>query len=157
MADEKKLKQAKVTFDALCEMLDEHGVHYEKNTDELFVHFYMNGDDIPMEVVAAVDAERDLVRILSPLPFAFSEAKRLEGAIATCQANYRMADGSFDYNFRDGKILFRMTSSYKESLLSKELLGYMIACSAFTVDNYNDKFLMIDKGLLSLDDFIKQC
>lgn len=156
MADEKKMKQAKTTFGTLCEMLDEHGVHYEKDTDKLLVHFYMNGDDIPMEVFAEVDAERELVRVHSPLPFAFSEAKRLEGAIATSQANYRMADGSFDYNFRDGKVFFRLTSSYKESLLSKDLLGYMIACTVYTVDKYNDKFLMIDKGLLSLDDFLKQ-
>ena len=30
MADEKDLVQAKITFDTLCEMLDERGWHYKK-------------------------------------------------------------------------------------------------------------------------------
>lgn len=155
MADEKQLKKAESMYQALCEMLDEKEVHYDKQPEKLLVHFIMSGDDLPVEIMAAVDAERELVRVFSPLPFAFSEEKRVEGAIATCQVNYWLVDGSFDYNFRDGKVIFRMTSSYADSLLSKELFTYMIACTLFTVDKYNDQFFMIDKGVIALEDFVK--
>ena len=76
-------------------------------------------------------------------------------SIATCQANYRLADGSFDYDFREGKVFFRMTSSYRDSLISQNLLEYMMACAAFTVDAYNDKFLMLAKGQMAIEEFFK--
>ena len=89
------------------------------------------------------------------LPFTFGEDKRLEGAIALNQINYTLVDGSFDYNYEDGRVIFRLTSSYRESLISKELFGYMIACLAVTVDKYNDKLLVLAKGGTTLEDFLK--
>ena len=152
---EKDMKKALTVYKTLCEMLDDRKIRYEKNPDKMNVHFVMGGDDIPIEIVAVIDAERELIRMFSPLPFAFSEEKRIDGAIATCQVNYRLVDGNWDYNMRDGRLFYRMTSSYKQSLISKELLAYMAACLCFTVDKYNDKFFMINKGALTLADFIK--
>ena len=52
-------------------------------------------------------------------------------------------------------ILFRLTSSYRESILSEDLFEYMIMIAASTVDVYNDKFFMISKGMLSIQQFIE--
>lgn len=155
MADTINLKKAKEVFDSLCEMLDGKDGHYEKHEDDLVVTFIVGGEDIPMQFIMNVDAKRELVRLISPIPVIFDEDKRVEGAIATCQANYRLADGSFDYDFREGKVLFRMTSSYRDSLISQNLLEYMMACAAFTVDAYNDKFLMLAKGQMAIEEFFK--
>lgn len=76
-------------------------------------------------------------------------------AMAVVVANYGFADGSFDYNISDGTILFRLTSSYRESTLSEELFEYMLLVSATTVDKYNDKFFMISKGMLTIQQFIE--
>ena len=46
---------------------------------------------------------------------------------------------SFDYNIRDGSITFRMTASYRESVIGEGLFNYMIDCAAATVDEFNDK------------------
>ena len=156
MAEQKEIKEAKVVYDSLCDMLDEKGIRFEKDVEEMSIHLVMRGEDLPVEIFVVVDADRKLIRAFSPMPFAFSAPKRVEGAIATCQANYRLVDGSFDYNVKDGRIIFRLTSSYRQSLISKELLTYMIACLCYTVDDYNDKFLMIDRGQLSLEDFINR-
>ena len=156
MADEKKLKKAQAVFDSLCEMLDSKKGRYEKHEDDLVVTFIVGGDDIPMQMIMNVDADRELVRLLSPIPVIFEDDKRVEGVIATCQANYRLADGSFDYDFKEGKILFRMTSSYRDSLISKELLEYMMGCAAITVDEYNDKFLMLAKGQIPIEYFFSK-
>lgn len=78
----------------------------------------------------------------------------MEGAIATCVVNYGMADGSFDYDLSDGKIVFRMTVSFRESQLGEGLFQYMIDCSCAMADKYNDRLLALDKGLMSLSDFI---
>ena len=155
MADAKQLKNAESVYKTLCEMLDEHKWRYDRHDKDLCITFTATGEDIPRNFVVAIDPERDLVRLISPMPFRFSESKRIEGAIATCQVNYKLADGSFDYSFSEGRINFRMTSSYKDSLISKELFAYMIGCAGYTVDAYNDKFLMIDKGLIAIEDFVK--
>ena len=156
MSDEKKLKNAQNVYKTLCDMLDEKGVRYQKHEDDLVVTFLMSGDDLLMHFILNVDAKRDLIRLLSPIPVTFEEDKRVEGAIATCQANYRLADGSFDYDYSTGKVLFRLTSSYLDSLISKEVLEYMVAISIYAVDEYNDKFFMLSKGQLAIEDFFNK-
>ena len=151
--DEKKLKNAQSVYKTLCEELDGKNLRYEKHIEDLVVTFTMKGDDLPIQIIVNIDAERQLVRLLSPIPVTFGDDKRMEGAIATCQVNYLLADGSFDYDYKQGKVIFRMTSSFIDSLISKELFEYMIAVACYTVDDYNDKFLMLAKGALALDAF----
>ena len=156
MSEIKNLEQAKATFETLCKALDNHEWHYKRDAEELVVYFGVNGDDIPMQFMLVVDEKRQLIRLISPMPFNMSEGKRMEGAIATCVASYGMADGSFDYDLADGRIVFRMTASFRESVIGEGLFQYMISCACAMVDKYNDKFLAIDKGILSIDDFIKE-
>lgn len=152
MADNMELAQQ--VYQTLCNTLDARGWKYGKEEEKLLVHFGVRGEDIPMNFVIVVDADRQLVRLMSPLPFKMCEEKRMEGAIATCVVNYGMADGSFDYDLSDGKIVFRMTVSFRESQLGEGLFQYMIDCSCAMADKYNDRLLALDKGLMSLSDFI---
>lgn len=154
MIDEKKMEQAKRVYQALCNAIERRNWQYNKEEDKLLVHFSVNGEDIPMLFVLIVDVERQLVCLMSPMPFKMSEEKRVEGAIATCVASYGMADGSFDYDLPVGKIAFRMTASFRDSVIGEELLQYMISCSCAMVDKYNDLFLALDKGIISIADFV---
>lgn len=156
MSEQQKNKNADTVYNTLCEALDDRHWKYDKHPEDYVVHFVVSGEDFPMEFVVYIDPERDLVRMMSQLPFAFGEEKRVEGAIATCHATYNLADGNFDYDFKTGKILFKLTSSFHGSLISKNLISYMIDCSCFAVDEYNDKFFMIEKGMLTIEDFLKQ-
>lgn len=154
MADETNLTQARAVFATLCEAIEHGKWHYEKLEERLTVYFQVVGNDLPMQFIVSVDPERQLVRLLSPLPFKISEAKRMEGAIAACVASYGLPDGSFDFDLADGEIAFRMTASYRESLIGEGLFHYMLACSCMTVDRFNEKFMAIDSGMLSLAEFI---
>lgn len=154
MADEKQMKSAEATYKLLCQMLDENDWKYEKNDEKMVVHFIVQGDDIPMDFIAAIDADRYLIRIMSRLPFNFGEDARVAGAIVTGQVNYKLAEGSFEYDYTDGEVRFKLTSSYRDSLISKDLFNYMIQLACWTVDKYNDQFLLVAKGLLSADEFI---
>jgi len=154
MVDEKKMELAKQVYQTLCEAIERREWNFGKDEEKLLVHFGVNGDDIPMQFILIVDAERQLIRVMSPLPFKMSEAKRMEGAIATCAASFGMADGSFDYDLSDGTIVFRMTASFRESLIGEGLFQYLISCSCAMVDKYNDQFLALDKGIMSITDFI---
>ena len=154
MVDEKKMELAKQVYQTLCEAIERREWNFGKDEEKLLVHFGVSGDDIPMRFILIVDAERQLIRLMSPMPFKMSESKRMEGAIATCVASFGMVDGSFDYDLSDGTIVFRMTASFRESLIGEGLFQYMISCSCAMVDKYNDQFLALDKGIMSITDFI---
>jgi len=93
--------------------------------------------------------------LYSKLPFTVPEDKRIEASIAISVINYTIVDGSFDYNLLNGNIIFRLTSSFRESMIAATTLEYMLYVSCNTVDEYNDKLFMLCKGALSLEDIIK--
>ncbi len=156
MAEANELALAKTVYGDLCAALDKRGWHYQKHDDTLVVTFEVSGEDIPMDFVLAVDADRQLLRVFSKLPFTVPEDKRMELAIATCAATYGLVDGSFDYDIAKGTIVFRMTASFRESRIGDGLFQYLISCSCYTVDDYNDKFLALSKGLIDVDEFLKK-
>lgn len=152
MADENKLNLARTTFRALCEMLDDMHWYYEKDEKNLKIMCGAQGDDLPMALCVSVDTDRKLVMLLSDMPFNIPENKRKAMAVAVSAANLGLPDGSFDYDYRDGRILFRLTSSYMESLISKTVFEYMLLWSTSVIDNYNDKFLAVSKSDMSYEE-----
>lgn len=156
MAEEIKMEKAKEVYAGLCAALDRRGWTYDKDEDKLVVRFGVSGEDLPMRFFIRVEAGPQIIRLMSPMPFKMSEAKRMEGAIAICVANYGMVDGSFDYDLATGEIAFRQTASYRESDIGDGLFQFMISCACAIVDKYNDKFLAIDRGFLSIGDFIAE-
>lgn len=153
MADE-KLERAQKVYGTLCSTLDSHEWHCKKDEEKLSIDCGAQGEDLPMEITIKVDAERQLIMLLSHLPFVISEDKRLDVAIAVSAVNNKLVDGSFDYDIADGHMFFRMTSSFIESEIGNELFTYMLMVSCHTIDEYNDKFLMLGKGMMSIEDFI---
>ena len=154
MLEDIKLDSAKQVYKFMCESLESRGLEFGKEEDELIVHFGVLCDNKPMQIILTVDIERQLIRLMSPMPFKIGESKRIEGAIATCAASFGMVDGSFDYDISNGSIVFRMTSSFMDSSIGKGLFDYMINCSCAMVDNYYTMFLELDKGLIGVDKFI---
>lgn len=154
MSDEMKMERAKKVYNTLCTAIDKRDWTYDREDEDLIVRFNVSGEDIPMSFILIVDADRQLVRLLSPIPFNMGEDKRMEGAIATCVASYGFINGSFDYDLEDGSIVFRLTQSFRGSDVNEEVLQYMISLSCSVVDNYNDRFMALNKGLLSITDFI---
>lgn len=156
MTDEKKMKNAQNMYNSLCKMLDEKGFTYQRHEEDLVITFAASGEDLPMHFVLSIDAKWELIRLLSLIPVVFDEDKRIIGAVATCRANYCLADGSFDYDYTEGKVLFRMTSSYADSLISPDLFGYMMAIAYRIVEEYNDQFLALSNGSMTIDEFFQK-
>ena len=154
MAELKNYEQAKAAFATLCQALDNHEWHYKKEEDKLSIECGAQGDDLPMEITVKVDADRMLVLLISHMPFVIQEDKRLDVAIAVSAINNALVDGCFDYDVASGHLFFRMTNSFIESKISEEVFAYMLFCSCKTIDEYNDKFLMLAKGLISIEQFL---
>ncbi|MCH5163185.1 MAG: YbjN domain-containing protein [Clostridiales bacterium] len=155
MSDEKELKHAQTVYSTLCNMLDEHGWHYEKHDEDLSISCAAQGDDLPIDLHVEVDMKRHLITLLSKMPFSVAPERRAALAVAVSQANNGMVDGSFDYDYTSGRIIFRMTSSYLDSLIGKDLMVYMVMCSCKTIDDYNDKFLMVAKSEMTNEEILE--
>ncbi len=155
MADEKDMKEAKVVYETMCSALEEHEWKFKRFDDDMTISLGVKGDDLPMDIVMMVRADAKVVSLFSPVPFKIAEDKRVEAALAVCVANYGLVNGSFDYDIADGEIRFRVTSSYRESLIGGELFNYMLHIAINTVDKYNDRFLMISKGIINFEKFLE--
>ena len=153
---EVNMEKAKEVFDALVDMLDTRDWKYDKFEEDLVIKSGIKGEDLPIEFLIVVKPNNQVVQLLSRLPFQIPEDKRVDAAIAICVANNGLVDGSFDYDISDGDITFRLTCSYRESYLSADLFEYMILVSAGTIDDYNDKFFMIAKDMMSVQQFIEK-
>lgn len=155
MSDEKVMKSALSVYETACRALDAKEWKYKRHDDDLVISCGARGEDLPMDLLIVVNPRAQVVSVLSPMPYKITEDKRVEAAMAVCVANYGFINGSFDYDISDGEIRFRMVSSFRESILSEELINYMLMVTASTVDDYNDKFLAVSTGIMSLEQFIE--
>lgn len=155
MADQKNLELAKATFATLCQTLEENQWKYKKNEEKFSIECGARGDDLAIDIAIKVDVERQLVLLLSHLPFVVAEDKRLDMAIAVSVINNALVDGCFDYDVKSGHMFFRMTNSYMESKIGTDVFAYMLYGACTIVDEYNDKLLMLCKGMLSMEQFLK--
>lgn len=154
MADQKYLAQAQAAFRTFCQTMDNLNWKYKKDDEKLSVESGAQGDDLPIKLTIDCDADRGLVFLISHLPFVIQEDKRLDVAIAVSAINNVLVDGCFDYDVTNGHMFFRMTSSFIDSTLGEELFAYMLFCSCQTIDKYNDRFLMISKGMMTIEQFL---
>ena len=114
--DEKDLQNARQAYSMLCASLDDIGYHYQQNDEDLDVHFEVHGDGLPMELTISIDGERDLIRLLSFLPFKVKPERIQEIALGVCKINDILINGNFDLGIEKGRLTFRMVQSYRDSL-----------------------------------------
>lgn len=157
MAYELKTALARQTYRTLLSAIEANEWVCSHNDAQLALNFGVHGDDLDMEFYVLVDAERQIVRLISRLPFKFPGNKIYEGAIATGVANYALVDGNFDFDITSGDVIFRMTTSFLSSVVSKDAFINLVNYAAWAVDRFNDKLFMVSNGMMSLDDFIKFC
>lgn len=150
------MTKAKEVYRTLLKMLDAKKFKYERHDEDLLIKSGIRGEDLPVEFLMVVMPKNEVVQFISPMPFKIAEDKRVECALAVAVANYGLINGSFDFDLSDGEIRFRLTTSYRDSTLGKDLFEYMMMVGASTVDNYNDKFLMLSKGIITVEQFMEQ-
>lgn len=155
MADEKRMQHAKEMYEKAKKMLAKKNVKFQSDDEKMMINFIMQGDDIPMDIYIISDAGGQKLRTLSRMPLKVEKDKMVEMAVAVCIANNGLYMGNFDYDVTDGNIFFAIQQSILETDLSEELIGLMVAVTIDAVDKYNDRFLMLNKGIMTLEKFIE--
>lgn len=152
---EKNMELAKQVYGTVCSALDNRELKYEKNDEKLEVILGASGEDLPMLFRFDVQANKQLLTLTSLFPFTMSEEKRVDGAIAACVVSNRLAHGNFEYDIAKGEISFRIAESFVDSLIGEGLINYMLSAAASLVEEYNDKFLALNKGLIEISAFFQ--
>ena len=145
---------ASKVYNDLCTHLTACGWKYDRHDDDKVITLTMNGDDLPMEMVLAVREKQEVIQLISPIRPKAPEDKRIDAAVAVNVANYGIVCGSFDYDVSDGEIRWRATLPYRDAAITKDQVNFLVMVSATTIDKYNDKFLMLNKGMMTLEQFI---
>ena len=150
------MEKAREVYYSIVDMLDEKGWRFERFDEDLVIRSGIKGEDLPIEFFMFVKQKNQLVQFISEIPITVPDDKRIDIAIAVAVVNNGLIDGSFDFDISSGKIRFRLTSSYRDSYLGADVFEYMILCASSTVDEYNEKFFMLSKGMMTLQEFMEQ-
>lgn len=149
-----KLQKAKIIFKTMVQALKKADWKFDEHEDDLVIVSGYTGDDFPIRYIMCVDPKRDCVTFRSDNIVTFPENLRIEGALATCVANCGMVFGHFDYDIDDGKLVYTMSDSYADCDVGDEFFMRMMGTAVSTVDHYNDKFMMLAKGIIDIKKFI---
>ena len=149
-------ERAEQVYQLFKQHLDSKSFHYDGHDNERIISLTAQGEDFPMPVIIRVIAERQVIQIISPIPGAFPEEKRVDAAVAVATINNRLMNGCFDLDMSDGAVRFRLCQSFFGIEISEEVIIYLLTILFATVDEFNDSLLMMSKGLISLDQFIEK-
>ena len=158
MADEKRIREAKVVYESLRKFFDKIGLKYqvltEDSEEEYVIKYGMKGDDIPMDFLFLIRVDSGIIKVVSPQPVRIETEKRLEAALAICKINNEIVDGSYSMDLENGTVFYSQTTCFLGSLVSDEVFAYLLGLSGSIVDHYNDKLLMLQAGMIDLEGFI---
>lgn len=146
MAD--KTEEARTVFNELVKFFNEREYKCSIDEEGLSICTTFGTEDIPADIILVVRPEREVVMLLSFLPFTLPPERIEDGCRATCFANIIEKRGCFIINIEDGTIMYRSTNSYAGSLMSAEMLEEMLHLSLRAIDYFNDRFLLLQKGLI---------
>lgn len=149
--NEQNKQRPEDVYQLLCDTLDKRKIRYEKSGGDLLVKFEMAGKSMPIRILMMVDKERSLLKLLSPLPFAVPENKRLDMSLAVNALNNQLPEGNFDYEYASGRLCFRIASCFKDCEIAAAVPEYLLFLAGVVVDRFNDKLRMFSEGAVSLE------
>ena len=92
--------------------------------------------------------------LMSQMPVTMKEEKRIDAALVVNEFNKDKKLGAFDLDFESGRIFFKVTQCFVGCRVSEELCSFLLQFSLKFIDDYNDKFLMLNNGLISTEQFL---
>jgi len=150
---EEKRALAKSVYDRIATTLDSMGLHYTRHDDDLVIHLGMKGDDMNHDMLLIVREENAVLSIMEPLPFSLDPDNANEIAKAVCNINNQLILGGFTYSAGADKLRFELSIPFNGSLIGEETIKRILVNAVQTVEAYDDKFLALNKGYISSEEF----
>jgi len=148
------IKKAQKIFTMLKETMDRDDWKYKASDDEFILVSGCTGEDFPITFIFKVDTNRECLTFRTTAITTFDDDNFLNGALAVCVANHGMVFGHFDYDVSDNSVYYTMANSIVGTDFNEEFFLRMLHTAVSTVDTYNDRFIMLAKGLIDIHKFI---
>ncbi len=153
------VKERKI-FEGYCAYMEKTGFSYRKfeNEEEFAISMYtVDKNDIPITLIIRIPYGAERIMYLAQMPGTMEKSKILDGAVATCMVNDVIAVGNFDYDVMKGNTFFRYGyCTYGGIMLDEEAFAGLTRIIVLTIELYNEKFLMLADGRLTLEEFFEQ-
>ena len=148
------LTKALSVYRGLTASLDAHDWHYTAVEEQLLILSDYIGDDFPIRFFLKIDpATQNMVFRTTPI-VTFPKDKVSDGAIAACVANHGLAFGLFDFDLKDGTVCYSLSTYFAGADFQTDFYFRLLSIALGTVDKYNDRFIMLSKGIIDIKQFI---
>lgn len=156
MADNKLIARADEVYDILISELDSKKWNYKEDRKNRSVSFNVNGDLLPVAYNIIIDAERQLIKLRSVLPFDVKDDEAYALIFAVCRTNCCLTDGRFKLILENRTVLFDMTCSYIDSLIGEEVFDFLIFYTFIVVNKYNSRLRDLNEGTIDIQKYIEK-
>lgn len=147
-------KEAQAVLNVFAEVLDKRLWHYERDDAQYMIRLKVIGNDLPMQLIIRADAVQGTVMLCSQMPVVISCEKILEAAMIVNAYNDGRAFGSLELNPANGIIIFRLSTNIAKAMLNAETCIRIIDFALKQIDTYNDKFILLNVGRLSMEEIL---
>ncbi len=147
-------EKGKMLYESIAKVLDGLGITYKRFEDDLVIVFSHRGEDMNHEILLAVNEKQEAIQMMERLPIKISPEYAYEVAAAACIVNSQILIGKFTYKMEQN-LTFEVAQVFDGSLIGEDALKRMILTLVITVENYDDKFMALNKGYLKHTDFIQ--
>ena len=155
MSEIKITPRAKEAYDTVCRYFDNRKWTYEKKEEDLLASVLLKGDDIPVNVVFNVFAEREILCVSSPLAMEIKEDKVGEFTFVLALLSNAIYNGWYAYDMEHGAITFRAAAPFMGSTVSEDMVNYMLNIAYSTVNAHNDLLLALNNGMITVEQFFE--
>ncbi len=155
MSEDNKRIYADKVYNIICEAIENEFL-YEKDESNRKITFGISGSELPTHFYIMVDESRQLIKLFSSLPFRFKPDKIIDACVAACFVSEKLTDGCFAVGINDGALIYKQTLSVFKSDVSHETVRNLINTAYNTVDIFNDKFLLLARGTITLEEFLSE-
>lgn len=139
MADKNEMISANRVYESLLNIVRKNKYDFDDDEEIMTVNFDVKREKSFIPFTITVDAERQLIRLYSPLDVQIDENNRFEACVNICRCSCELDMGSFDYDLYSGSIEFRMATSFNGSLISDKQIENMISYTCGVVKKYTDR------------------
>lgn len=120
------------------------GFHLKSALDHVDVRIHVYDDSFSVNAISPINVKKD-------------PARRNEMAEFICRANYGLRFGGFQYDIRDGEILYKTSMFCQGMIPSQEILKHYLYMAVMTFDKYSEGILSVLFGGATAREGIAAC
>lgn len=154
MTEEEKLQQAKQVYAALCSLFAENGYKYRKEDSQMQIGSTVEGKNGKYSFYFQVSPQNAQVHLILFMPFKVSQEKTDEYSLVITVLNSFLAAGCFALDAQRDLAFFRMTNSFYDSTIDREVFMQMLLNSGGIVDMLADKLGAFVAGKLDMEQLL---